>query len=91
MAQIEYEAQQLVATANGQRDAQIASAEAQAKTIELTAQAEADKVRLIQEQLSKSPQYVDYVKANKWDGRLPTTMFGTATPLVQFPLPTPTN
>jgi prohibitin 2 len=73
--QVQYEAQQLVATANGQRDAQIAVATGEAK-----------KVELIQLQLAQSPNYVEYIKATKWDGKLPTTMFGTATPLVQFPL-----
>ena len=35
------------------------------------AQAEAESIRLIQEALAKSPDYVDYVKWNKWDGKLP--------------------
>ena len=35
------------------------------------AEAEAESIRLIQEALAKSPDYVDYVKWNKWDGKLP--------------------
>ena len=38
------------------------------------AQAEAESIRLIQEALAKSPDYVDYVKWNKWDGKLPEVM-----------------
>ena len=38
------------------------------------AEAEAESIRLIQEALAKSPDYVDYVKWNKWDGKLPEVM-----------------
>ncbi len=38
------------------------------------AEAEAESIRLIQEALAKSPDYVDYIKWNKWDGKLPTVM-----------------
>jgi len=68
---IQFQAQQKVAAAQGERDAQIASAEAQAKTIELTAKAEAEKVALVNEQLRQSPNYIEYTKAQKWDGHLP--------------------
>lgn len=86
LAQIEYEAQQVKAAAIGQRDAAIAQAEGQANATLVTAIADARKVELMQQQLSKSTEYVEYIKAQRWNGVLPTTMFGTATPLVQFPL-----
>ncbi len=38
------------------------------------AEAEAESIRLIQEALAKSPDYIEYVKWNKWDGELPTVM-----------------
>ncbi len=38
------------------------------------AEAEAESIKLIQDALAKSPDYVDYVKWNKWDGKLPTVM-----------------
>ncbi|MBQ4645234.1 MAG: prohibitin family protein [Clostridia bacterium] len=38
------------------------------------AEAEAESIRLIQEALAKSPDYVDYIKWNKWNGELPTVM-----------------
>lgn len=74
LAQVEYEAQQLVATANGTATATI-----------LNAQAEAKKVQLINDQLAQSPQYVEYIKVQRWDGKLPVMMLGQATPLMQIP------
>ncbi len=38
------------------------------------AQAEAESIKLIQEALAESPDYVDYIKWSKWDGELPTVM-----------------
>lgn len=46
-------------------------ADAKAYTILAKAKAEAKAIELVQEQLSKSPTYVDYVRAQKWDGKLP--------------------
>lgn len=60
---IKVEAQQAVAQAEGQRDAKIAVATGEAKSIELVNTA-----------LANSPKYVDYIKATRWDGHLPTVM-----------------
>ncbi len=38
------------------------------------AEAEAESIKLIQEALAKSPDYVDYVKWSKWNGELPKVM-----------------
>ena len=38
------------------------------------AEAEAKSIKLIQEALTASPDYVEYIKWNKWDGKLPTVM-----------------
>jgi prohibitin 2 len=57
---VKFQAQQVVAKANGDRDAAIAQATG-----------EAEKVRLVQEQLQQSPQYVEYIKAQRWDGKFP--------------------
>lgn len=40
------------------------------------AQAEAKSVQLMQEQLQKSPQYIELIKAQKWNGQLPVYMLG---------------
>ena len=45
--------------------------EVEAKQKIAQAEAEAESIRLIQEALAKSPDYVDYVKWSKWDGKLP--------------------
>jgi len=65
LAQREYEAQQAVAIAKGTADATILNAEAEAK-----------KVELIQAQLKSSPQYIELIKAQKWDGKVPIIMMG---------------
>ena len=46
--------------------------EAQQKVTQ--AEAEAKSIKLIQNALAKSPDYVEYIKWNKWDGKLPTVM-----------------
>lgn len=71
LQRITVEAEQVSAAAKGQRDAAIATAEGTAKTIELNAQAEALKIRLIQEQLKQSPQYIELQKVQKWNGQYP--------------------
>lgn len=48
--------------------------EVEAKQKITQAEAEAESIRLIQEALAKSPDYVDYIKWNKWNGELPTVM-----------------
>jgi prohibitin 2 len=78
LAQKEYEAQQVVATAKGDAEATILNAEAEAK-----------KVQLVNNQLSQSPQYVEYIKAQKWDGHFPEFyMTGGNSPNLLMQLPT---
>ena len=54
------DAQQKVVNANAQKNATIAEAEGQAQAI-----------ILVNDALSKSPNYIEYQKVNKWDGVLP--------------------
>lgn len=82
LERIKVEAEQKVATANGERDSAIAQAEGIAKTTQLTAEADAEKVRLINEQLQRTPQYIEYVKAQKWDGHLPISLGGSVQPFL---------
>ena len=42
----------------------------------MAAQAEARSITLQQEALQKSPQYVELIKAQKWNGALPQYMLG---------------
>lgn len=46
--------------------------EAQQKVTQ--AEAEAESIKLIQQALAESPDYTEYIKWNKWDGKLPTVM-----------------
>ena len=57
-------------------------AEARAYEIITEATAEANANNLLTKSLSL--QLIDYVKANSWDGKLPTTMLGDTTPLVSL-------
>jgi regulator of protease activity HflC (stomatin/prohibitin superfamily) len=58
--QREAEAQQLVASANGERDAAIARAEGEARSIILRAEAEAEALRLVSEQIAANPVLIQY-------------------------------
>lgn len=51
--------------------------EVEAKQQVTQAEAEAESIKLIQEALAKSPDYTEYVKWNKWDGKLPSVMGDT--------------
>lgn len=52
----------------------LARIEVEAKQKVTQAEAEAQSIKLIQDALAKSPDYIDYVKWNKWDGKLPSVM-----------------
>lgn len=67
---IKYQAQQVEAAAIGQKNAAIAQA-----------QGNAEAIRIIDEQLKKSSNYIEYYKLQKWDGVLPKVT-GGAIPLV---------
>lgn len=72
LARIQVEAEQVQAAAIGQKNAKIA-----------TAEGDAEAIRLIDEQLRKSPQYVQYYTVQKWDGKL-SLVSGGATPLINL-------
>ncbi len=52
----------------------LARIEVEAKQKIAQSQAEAESIRLIQEALKASPDYVEYVKWSKWNGELPNVM-----------------
>lgn len=52
----------------------LARIEIEAKQQVTQAEAEAKSIKLIQDALSASPDYVEYIKWNKWDGKLPIVM-----------------
>lgn len=48
--------------------------EIEAKQKITQSEAEAQSIKMIQDALSASPDYVEYIKWNKWDGKLPSVM-----------------
>ena len=52
----------------------LARIEVEAKQKITQAEAEAKSIKLIQDALASSPDYIEYVKWNKWDGKLPSVM-----------------
>lgn len=54
----------------------LARIEVEAKQKIAQSEAEAQSIKLIQDALATSPDYIEYVKWNKWDGKLPTVLGG---------------
>lgn len=65
------EAKQVVIAAQADADSKLIAAEAEAKSISL-----------IQEQLASSPNYIDYLKIENWNGILPQVMGDDVNPFV---------
>ena len=77
--QTEAEADKKIAKARGIKQSDILIAEGKAKSIEL-----------IEEQLRKSPMYIEYIKAERWDGVLPQFVGGGTIPMINLnPEPKP--
>ncbi len=74
------ESQAKAATADAQR--KIALAKGDSATVVIEASSEAAALKLKQRELTAL--YVEYIKASKWDGKLPTTTLGNATPMINF-------
>ena len=93
LEQQDLQAQQDVQTAQAARDATLAKAdgeayrvrteaEAQADAIRLRGSAEADAIRAVQDALADNPLYVDLVRAQNWNGQLPSTILGDSPDLL---------
>lgn len=74
LAQSEADAKKLVAKTEGEAKARIAEARGKAEAKLLAADAEAKAIRKVTAALNN--QYVDYIKAQQWDGKLPTVSAG---------------
>lgn len=68
-----------VTRAQGQADSLVASAKAEAEAIRLRGDAEADAIRARAAALAQNQNLVELVKAERWDGKLPTTMLPNST------------
>ena len=80
LEKMKIEAQQAQAVAAGQANAAIEAARGKANATLTEAIAETQKIEMINAQLQKSPQYIELVKAQAWDGQLPMIVgsgFGT--------------
>lgn len=76
--------QRLVAIKQGQADLTKAQYDSSVQVTQ--ANAEARSITVKQDALKQSPQYIDLIKAEKWDGKLPTYMLGGGnSTLMQLP------
>jgi regulator of protease activity HflC (stomatin/prohibitin superfamily) len=76
------ENQKFVAIAEAERKIAVARGDSAAAVIEASGEAEA----IRRKQLSLTPTYIEFIKAQKWDGKYPTTMAGSgANFLMQLP------
>lgn len=74
------ESQAKAATADAQR--KIALAKGDSATVVIQASSEAAALKLKQRELT--PLYVEYIKASKWNGELPTTTLGSSVPMINL-------
>ena len=85
--QMEQEAQTAAnetALRQAEADQIVIAAEAEAEASKLKADAEAYAIKVIQQQLAKSPNYVELQKIEKWNGQFPTIMGDTINPFVSL-------
>jgi len=75
LIRIEVEARQLAAQAEGLAAANIAEASGEAKAIEI-----------INAALAQNPFYLEWLKTQAWDGRLPLVVGEGGTPFIQIPV-----
>lgn len=60
----------------------VIAAQADADSQKIKADAEAYSIKAVQEQLAKSPNYIDYLKINNWNGVLPQAIGSEVNPFI---------
>ena len=75
LRRIQVEAQQHEATATGRANANIAEAKG-----------EAEAISIINKALSENPNYLEWLKTQTWDGKLPLVVGEGGTPFIQIPV-----
>src|ERR687896_2242298 len=90
LRRIQIEAQQNEDKAIGEQKANIARAEGIKQSNVLQAEGEAQAITIIDQQLQSSPTYLEWLKAQRWDGKLPLVTgggggAGGTTPFIQIP------
>jgi regulator of protease activity HflC (stomatin/prohibitin superfamily) len=84
LLRIGFEAQQQIIQAEAQANATIATATATASANIIEAEANARAIQLVQEQLTKNPEYLQYLSIIQWDGKLPYFFGGDVIPFLQI-------
>jgi regulator of protease activity HflC (stomatin/prohibitin superfamily) len=74
LATEQVEAQIVVTRAQAEADSRVAQAKADAEATRLRGEAEADAIKAKTLALSSNPALIELTKAERWDGKLPTTM-----------------
>ncbi|QIG69149.1 prohibitin family protein [Rhizobium phage RHph_N1_15] len=81
----EKEAAIAVIQAQAEADSQLAVAKAKADAVKLQGDAEASAIKAKSDALAQSPNLVELTKAERWDGKLPTSFIpGSATPFLSI-------
>ncbi|HEX2013591.1 MAG TPA: hypothetical protein VLA68_00045, partial [Nitrososphaera sp.] len=73
----------------GDQKANIARAEGLRQANILEAEGEAEAIRIIDQQLRENPNYLEWLKTQRWDGRLPLVVGEGGTPFIQIPTTVP--
>jgi regulator of protease activity HflC (stomatin/prohibitin superfamily) len=79
LATEQVEAQIVVTRAQADADSRVAQAKADAEATRLRGEAEADAIKAKTQALSSNPALIELTKAERWDGKLPTTMLPNST------------
>jgi len=88
VAQANGEAQATIAQARSQREAAILRAEGDAQATTLLGDAQARVIQQVGSAVTGNPSVVSYETAHRWNGQMPSTMFGGATnPLAMMNIP----
>ena len=88
LRRIQIEANQTEAKAIGEQRAAIAQATGLKQANVLKAEGESEAISIIDQQLRTSPTYLEWLKAQRWDGQLPLVLGGGgqgATPFIEIP------
>jgi regulator of protease activity HflC (stomatin/prohibitin superfamily) len=72
-------AQIAVTKAQAEADSQLARAKAEAEAIRIKGEAEASAIKSRADALAKNKDLIELTKAEKWDGKLPSTMLPNST------------
>ena len=88
LMRIKIEANQTEAKAIGEKRSAIALAEGNKEANVLKAEGEAEAIKIIDTQLKSSPTYLEWLKTQRWDGKLPLVTGGSGsgvTPFIEIP------